>query len=160
MIKKILVPVDGSEHSDRAVELGSDLASKYGAPLVLLQVLLSGHVPNDIRKLSDKAGEERPALTMGAAHVEAYLPDEVREDIADKLLERARATAEKHGAKQVETVKDSGNVTERIIAQAREHRADTIVMGSRGLTYLEGILLGSVSHKVLQLFDGTVITVR
>ena len=40
MIKKILVPVDGSKHSVKAVELASDIASKYDAEVILLHVLL------------------------------------------------------------------------------------------------------------------------
>lgn len=159
MINKILVPVDGSDHADRAVELGADLAAKYDAELVLLQVRLVGHVPEEIRGLSDKKGEELPAMAVGAGHVDAHLPAEVLDDIADKLLERAQATAGQQGAQNVRAVKTAGNPAERILAQAREDGADTIVMGSRGLSYLEGMLVGSTSHKVVQLFDGTVITV-
>lgn len=53
MIKKILVPVDGSPPSVRAVELASDLASKYDAEIVLLHVLLRGHMPNGLKKAVD-----------------------------------------------------------------------------------------------------------
>lgn len=160
MIKKILVPVDGSEHADKAVELAADLATKYGGKLVLVQVHLLGHVPENIRKLSDVPGKEQPAMAMGAGHVDAHLPHDVLEDIADKLLERARQTAGDHGVKTVETFKHSGSAAERILEQANESGVDTIVMGSRGLSRLEGMLVGSVSHKVVQHFDGTVITVR
>ena len=50
MIKKVLVPVDGSPHSGKAVELASDLASKYEAEIVLLHVLLRGHMPDGLKK--------------------------------------------------------------------------------------------------------------
>ena len=160
MIHKILVPVDGSEHAGKAVELGADLAAKYDAELTLVQVRLVGHVPKDIRELSDKPGQERPAMNVGAAHVDAQLPDEVLDDIADKLLERAQSIADKRGASNVQTVKLGGDVAGSILAQARDSGADTIVMGTRGLSYLEGMLVGSTSHKVVQLFGGTVITVK
>ena len=48
MIKKILVPVDGSAHSIKAAELASDLAAKYGAEILLLHVLLRGHMKHAI----------------------------------------------------------------------------------------------------------------
>jgi len=50
MIEKILVPVDGSPHSVKAVELASDLASKYDAQIILLHVLLRGHMPDGLKK--------------------------------------------------------------------------------------------------------------
>ncbi|MDZ7747762.1 MAG: universal stress protein [Halofilum sp. (in: g-proteobacteria)] len=154
MIGKILVPVDGSAHADKAVALGADLAQKYGGGLVLVQVHLMGHVPDEIRQLSDKPGREQPPMAVGAGHVDAQLPLEVLDDIADKLLERAAKTAAERGVDQPETVKLSGNAAERILEQARESGADTIVMGSRGLSDLKGMLVGSVSHKVAHVFEG------
>ena len=160
MLRNILVPVDGSEHADKAVEFGADLAGKYGARLHLLQVLLSGHVPEDIRNLSDKEGQEEPPMAVGGGYVDASLPRDVLEDIAEKLLERAKKTAEEHGAGDIECKRLNGPPSERILEHAREVDADAIVMGCRGLSDLRGLLVGSVSHKVQHLFDGNVITVK
>ena len=41
MFKKIVVPVDGSAHANRAVDCATDLANKYGAELILLHVIAS-----------------------------------------------------------------------------------------------------------------------
>lgn len=160
MIQDILVPIDGSEHADKAVALAADLAAKYGGRLVLVQVHLSGHVPDSIRKLSDKPDQEQPPMAVGAGYIDAQLPYAVLDDIADKLLERAAKTAGEHGLGDVETVKLVGDAATRILEQATESGVDTIVMGSRGLSDLRGMLVGSVSHKVAHLFDGTVITVK
>lgn len=160
MIQNILVPVDGSAHADRAVELAADLADKYGGRLVLMHVLLSGHVPDEIRQLSDKPGGEEPPMAVGAGYVEASLPRDVLTDIAEKLLERARETAEGRGVTEVETCWRAGSVTERILEVAEESGVDTVVLGSRGLSDLKGLLVGSVSHKIAHLFDGNVITVK
>lgn len=160
MMKSILVPVDGSEHSDKAIALGADLAAKYDAQLHLLNVLLYGHVPASIRNLSDKRGGEQPAMAVGAGYVEASLPHEVLEDIAEKLLERAKKAAEEHGASRISTSWRGGSTTSGILDQAKEAQADTIVMGARGLSDLKGLVVGSVSHKVQHLFEGTVITVK
>jgi nucleotide-binding universal stress UspA family protein len=160
MLHNILVPVDGSEHADKAVAFAADLASKYGAKLHLLQVLLSGHVPESIRNLSAVEGREEPPLAIGGGFVDASLPREVLEDIAVKLLERAKKTAEAHGANDIESTWIGGPPTERILEQSEEVAADAIVMGSRGLSELRGMMVGSVSHKVQHLFAGSVITVK
>ncbi len=160
MVKSILVPVDGSKSSDKAVGFGADIASKHDARLHLLNVLLYGHVPESIRRLSDKKGREEPPMAIGAGYVEASLPPEVLEDIAEKLLERAKTIAEEHGASRISTSWRGGATTEAILTQAKKVEADTIVMGSRGLSNLKGLVVGSVSHKVQHLFDGTVITVK
>jgi nucleotide-binding universal stress UspA family protein len=47
-----------------------------------------------------------------------------------------------------------------ILAVAGDFHPGVIVMGSRGLSVLEGLLLGSVSHKVIQLADSPVLVVR
>lgn len=160
MIKSILVPVDGSAHSDKAVQFAADIASKNDARLHLLNVLLYGHVPESIRNLSDKKGREEPPIAVGAGYVEASLPHEVLEDIAAKLLERAQKIAEEHGVSNVSTSWRGGSAAEAILEQAKEAEVDTIVMGSRGLSDLKGMVVGSVSHKVQHLFEGTVITVK
>lgn len=160
MIKSILVPVDGSANSDKAVAVGADIASKYNAKLHLLNVLLYGHVPESVRNLSDKSGREEPPIAVGAGYVEASLPHEVLEDIAEKLLERAKKTAEEHGASDISTNWRGGSATEGILEQAKEVQVDTIVMGSRGLSDLKGLVVGSVSHKIQHLFQGSVITVK
>ena len=160
MIRNIVVPIDGSEHANRAVEFAADLASKYGARLHIFHVLLSGHVPEDIRALSDKEGVEQPPIAIGGGYVEAALPSDVLKDIGAKLLERAEKTAREHGATDVDTASAGGSAPERILAHAKEVDADTIVMGCRGLSDLRGMLVGSVSHKVQHLFDGRVVTVK
>lgn len=160
MLRNILVPVDGSEHAENAVAFAADLASKYGARLHLVHVLLTGHVPDEIRNLSDKEGREEPPMAVGGGYVEAQLPRDVLEDIAQKLLERAQRTAGEHGATDIDANWVAGPATERILEQAREVGADTIVMGCRGLSDLRGLVVGSVSHKVQHLFEGNVITVK
>lgn len=159
-IRNILVPVDGSPEADKAVGFAADLAARFDAGLHLLHVHLIGHVPDEIRKLSDLPGEERPGLSVGAAHAAPGLPREVTEDIGRKLLERSRETAAAAGVGKVEAVAVDGPVTATILEQARERKADMIVMGARGLGSLEGILIGSTSHKIQQLAECTVVTVK
>lgn len=159
-IKTIVVPVDGSAHADGAAALAGELAGKHGAKISLVHVLMHGHVPDHIRALSDKPGPEIPAMAVGAASSEPSLPHDVLEDIGNKLLEKAKETASKAGAETVETEITGGPTANAILDHAKKCQADMIVMGSRGLGDLKGLLVGSVSHKVQQLADCNVLTVK
>jgi nucleotide-binding universal stress UspA family protein len=150
MIRTILVPVDGSGHAEQAVALAADLASKDRAHIALFHVLLLGHVPDSLRALSGKHAEAEGG----------ELPREIRVDIAEQLLERARRIAEYHGATRVDTAWAEGPVTQRILEQAEDVGADMIVLGSRGLSDLKSLMVGSVAHKVAHLFEGSVVIVR
>jgi len=160
MVKNILVPYDGSKHADTALQLASDLAARYEAKLHVMHVLLRGDVPKEIRELSDIEGDREPPIAIGGGFVEASLPKEVLQDIAEKLLERAQKTAKEHGADQVEAAWYQGDPARVILQQAQEQGVDMIVMGSRGLSDLKGLLVGSVSHKIAHLFEGSVVTVK
>lgn len=160
MVKNILVPIDGSRHAEVALELAADLASRYEARLHLMHVLLRGEVPDELRALSDKEGDREPPIAIGGGFVDASLPADVLKDIAEKLLQRAEKTAREHGAKEIESTWHQGDPARAILEQARECGADMIVMGSRGLSDLKGLLVGSVSHKIANLFEGSVVTVK
>ncbi len=64
------------------------------------------------------------------------------------------------GAKRVETRVEFGDAAPVILATAKECGADLIVLGSRGLSDLRGLMMGSVSHKVANLAEVTVLTVK
>ncbi len=150
MVKTILVPTDGSEHADRAVACAADLAQKYDAKVILLHVM---------REL----GSERvPEELRGLARLENVVITErdIRQAAASELLAGAEARAREHGAGRVERTISQGDPARRILECAQAREADLIVMGSRGRGDLEGLLLGSVSHKVAHLAPCTCITVR
>jgi len=160
MVKNILVPYDGSKHAETALELAADLAARYGARLHVMHVLLRGDVPKEIRELSSVEGDREPPIAIGGGFVEASLPKEVLQSIAENLLERAQKTAKEHGAENVEATWHQGDPARVILEQAQEQGVDMIVMGSRGLSDLKGLLVGSVSHKIAHLFEGSVVTVK
>jgi nucleotide-binding universal stress UspA family protein len=150
MVKSILVPTDGSEHADKAIAFAADIAQKYDARVSLLHVMSdlgSGRVPEELRGLAR------------LEHVEITERD-IRQSAANELLHRAERRAREHGAARVERVIEHGDPTRRILDCARAREADLIVMGSRGLGDLKGLLLGSVSHKVGHLAKCTCVTVR
>jgi len=166
MLNKILVATDGSEHAHKAVVFAADLALKYKAKLTLLHVPAHGvpkaELMERLTKFDPAIAELKatPGMTVGAAHISGGLSAEGRELVGKTVLEEARLTAESKGCKGVETLLQEGEPAETILAQAKAQGADLIVLGSRGLGNLKGLLMGSVSHQVSHLADRTCITVR
>jgi len=172
MIKKILVPVDGSPHSVKAVELASDLASKYEAEIVLLHVLLRGHMPDGLKKAIDiEVGTRKtssdnlvkmPQMIMArvGSKKDTQLTLEELNYIGKYVLSSVATICRDKGIATVQERVEEGNPANVIIKIANEVSADMIVMGNRGLSDLKGILVGSVSHKVSHLAKCTCVTVR
>ena len=148
-MERILVGVDGSEPSLKAVDFAADLAGKYNAELILLTA-----VPHPSPEL-DPAVEE-------FARVE-HLP--VREaelslTTADIVLDNARREARAKGITRISAEPSFGDAAEEIIKASRERQVDLIVVGSRGHGRLAGLLLGSVAQKVVSLAHCPVVVVR
>lgn len=146
MIRRILVPIDGSDHAFKALDFASEIAAKHYARMLLR------HAVSD-RKLTDS--QRRFAEVE---HIEGSL-DQAQFTIAEKqLMTSARQRALKAGVKEVDTLVEPGDPAKVIIDHAGN--VDVIVMGSRGLGPIEGLLRGSVSQKVNQLADAACVTVK
>lgn len=173
MIKKILVPVDGSAHSIKATELASDLASKYDAEVVLLHVLLRGHMPEGVKRAMEV--EVRPGSGTSAKNLVNY-PQEIMARVGDKkttqlsvdelnfigktMLSGVAELCREKGVKKISQNIEEGNPVELILKLASSADVDMIVMGSRGLSNLKGMLMGSVSQKVNHLCQCACVTVK
>ncbi len=159
-IKSILVPTDGSDQADKAVDLASDIAAKTEAKLVLMYAMWRGpsleklRASIDMDQLSESTREELdPALHPIAEHMSsAFIPPvvskEALKEIGEQVLARAQKSAEAKGVKVADLVVIDGDPARKIVQTARHEKADLIAMGSRGLGGAEGLLAGSVSYKV------------
>ncbi len=148
-MQRIIVAVDGSAPSGRAVELAADLASKYGAAIQLVTV-----VP-DFAPIFDPAVEEYARLEhLSAPKSEYGLP------AAQSALDGAESMAREKGAAAVSTALLFGDPAREIVAAAKKNGADLIVIGSRGYGRLKGLMLGSVAQKVLGQAPCPVLVVR
>jgi nucleotide-binding universal stress UspA family protein len=87
-------------------------------------------------------------------------PIRISDDAVEKILADAERHARNTGVKNVRTDAQSGPVAQTIVDFAKRQRVDLIVMGSRGLGDVEGLLFGSVSHKGESLANCNVMTVR
>ena len=176
-MKVIVVAVDWSENSERAVEMASDLAAKYDAELVAVHVITDKPFLSDERHLAEiefadeiKKYPGSGFSTEGPDSTSIELKDIVSEHegkdrvlrsiIGDMLLKRAQRAAYGKGVETVDTVRSEGNVADAILMTAKERKADLIVVGSRGMGAMGEIFLGSISHKVNQLSDISVVTVK
>ena len=139
MIERVLLPVDGSEHSKRAAALAAEIAEKFGADVTVLHV---EEIP------TTWALDVDPGLIHDGSG--AALVDEVVRDLKDRGI---AATGDVR-------VPVTGTVAHEIIDDAGATGASLIVMGTRGLSDWQGLLLGSVAHKIVHLAPCPVLVVR
>jgi nucleotide-binding universal stress UspA family protein len=139
MFEKILLAVDGSEHARKAVALALDVARKSNADVAVV------HVREHIVDIGGTWEQE------SRSRAQAIL------DHACEELEEAGLTT-----RQIlrRSLAGSGRVAQEIVDTADAEDASLIVMGSRGVSDLRGLLLGSVAHKVLQLSSQPVLVAR
>ncbi|NTW71317.1 MAG: universal stress protein [Eubacteriaceae bacterium] len=148
-MKKILIPIDGSEFSDRAIEEGKELAKAFGSDVVLLNVI-------DIR-FPIYPLETGSFVDLGPTL--EILSETSRTD-SEKILQAGK---EKFGdlADKVEIQSMEGNASTGVIDYAEENGIDLIVMGSQGLSAgLRGVLLGSVTNRVIHNTKIPVLVVK
>ncbi len=176
MIKAIVVPTDGSAHAKKAIDLAADIAGKYGARMVILHVLLRHTSESDIEALCKeitmpdalakrfedlrKAFLEMVATSYEAGPMSIPIPADVLNEVGNLILDNARQSAESKGVKDITAHVVDGAPADKIIAAAEKENADMIVMGSRGLGNVAGLLMGSVSHKVSHLSKCSCVTVK
>lgn len=148
MSDRILVPVDGSEHAFRALDVACGLARAENKQLRLLHVVPSGEIPEGLKRFAE------------VEHV-CDTPEHLYESgIAENILSTARARASTTGAADIECSVEHGDASRGILEAASREDVDTIVMGTRGLSDIQGLVLGSVAHKVSHGADCRVVTVK
>ncbi len=141
MIRTILVPVDGSDHSQKAAELAGRIATEGTyVELVYIYPLASAEV-------------------QGLAALERDEIDELREEAGRHILARAFDAVGNVDA-VVRRTTLLGDPAAEIVQLASERGADLIVMGSRGLSDFRELLMGSVSTKVMHHAPCPVTVVR
>ena len=138
MFKRILVAFDGSKHANRAAHVALDLAAKYSARVTFL-IVDYVHAPS-------VGGPSEAASGVDASSA------------IKKVLNIARGKGLQD--EDFKVVVEVGLVAQTIANYAAYRDYDVIVMGRRGLGKVKGLLLGSVSTKVLSLAKCTVIAVR
>jgi nucleotide-binding universal stress UspA family protein len=133
-----LVGYDGSEASERAVDVAIDLAQCTDAEILVLAVA-------------------RPPEPATRVEVDAVL-DDAREHFSDgfiKVRERAKSV-EVH----LETMIEVGHPAEHLIHQAEIIHAELIIVGRKGTSLFEKLILGSVSERVIRFANCPVMVMK
>ena len=126
--QRVLMPVDGSPHSLLAVSHAIKLAAPDGEVIVLT---VAPEVPNTIG---------------GSTHKELVREEhDWAEGVINPICDQVRAAH----IGCVKVVKTSNHPDQAILYVAKEYKVDVIVMGSRGRSTLEELVLGSVAHHVV-----------
>ncbi|WP_417689137.1 universal stress protein [Roseibium sp.] len=160
---KILIPVDGSVHSMKALRIASDLAIKYRGRLYILHVLLRGKDARDLMALDISRQFDKPLQQLLNKAISANLgpaPDKLLHKIGQIILDHF---AEKAGSQGVEfeTLPIlGGKPADEVVAMQEKLQASTIVMGARGVTHSDGSTFGSVSQEIFRRANCTCISVK
>ena len=126
------MPIDGSEHSKRALNEAIRIAKMTGGNMTLLNVQSN----------------------------RAKIPSQASSDATNSIiLNDSKRIAEAEGV-TADTLLQEGSVVDTIVKTAKEGKFDLIVVGARGLSKFEELLLGSVSHGVLEKAPCPVIVTR
>ena len=144
MYQRILVPVDGSPTSERALQEALQLAQQQSGRLELV------HVLGDVRLMEANSyinyAEMKDAMTSAGK----------------KLLEQTRAVAQQSGtAAEVKLLEAGGaRIASAIVEEARQWEADLIVIGTHGRTGFSRVLFGSVAEGVVRTAHIPVLLMR
>ncbi len=143
MFGRIVVATDGSETAQAAVRAAVDLARRYDGELLILAVA--------------------PLAPVYATPNEPFVPPTVPEDPVPRyrqIVETAVAEAQSAGLENVTGVCEEGVVVDEILARLAADPTDLLVVGSRGLSTAQRLLLGSVSTALVTRAPCPVLVVR
>jgi len=137
--KRILIAVDGSKFSDKVMDVGLEYARRQDAEVVFV-------------------------------HCHKKFPKLVGQPYRDKMISAIRDEAEEIARPYLNQLTEAGiHHVERLLEEpagsmipevAEDEKCDLIVLGSRGLSNLQGLIIGSVTHRVLHTAKCPVLVVK
>jgi len=144
---KILIAVDGSEHSNRAIEAAAKLANSTVSLEASLISVRTGALLD-------------PLFTNDYSMITIQKLDAEQKEQQSAVLSKASQLAKEKGLSLGEPISAFGNVAQEIVRAAKARQSDLIVMGTRGAGALSNMLLGSVAQKVLHDASVPVVLVK
>ena len=136
--RKILVPLDGSKFSEKALQRACEIVKAFDASITLLYVV-----------------EKSPTLNILDRN--EYL--KLLEKFGTRTLKKAKDIVLKKGI-NAETILKEGNIVTEIEKIVKTKKCDLIVVGNKGLGPITRILLGSVSNKLAQSSSCSLLIVK
>jgi nucleotide-binding universal stress UspA family protein len=141
-MRHIMVATDGSSAADRAVDFAAELAKATGGTLHIVTIAggLSGDAMRRLAQAEGHVGDSLEALSI-------------------QTLMQARGRVQRVGVVAIDIETGWGDPAEAIIEISQRKGVDVIVLGRRGRGRLAGLLLGSVSQKLVSLAPCAVVVV-
>lgn len=140
MYERVLLPTDGSETADSAIQQAVDIASNYDSIFHVLYVV----------------DETEPVLNVRGSEASFDRLEAEGEEAVDDAVERANQAAVSAVRRSVER----GEPAETILRYIDTNEIDLVVMGTHGRSGLDRQLLGSVAERIVRHADASVLTVR
>ncbi len=140
--KRILAPIDFSDYSQVAAQTAAEIASKFGADLILFHAM--------------------PAVSDLPA-VEIFKEGEHRAELREEAEQRLQTLAERLSAENIRVETEIGEANEagmEILRAAEANRADLIVIATHGMTGWRAVAFGSVAEKVAEQAKCPVLILR
>jgi nucleotide-binding universal stress UspA family protein len=141
-VRRILVPIDFSEHAEAVVEWAAHLAEEHSSRVVLLHVY---HLPVEFQQMEG-----------------AYLPADFWNSVKEEAKRQLAHYGDRLRARglDVDEVTREGYPATVIEEEVERQGADMVVIGSRGRTGLKHLLLGSIAERVVQKAPCPVLTIK
>ena len=148
MIDKILVPLDGSDTAFKALTLACELADKHNTELLLLHVVPSHELPDSVRRFAEIERIDGPPELV------------YTKIVAKNVLIEGTEQAQSKGVQSIQQYVEYGDPAKTIVELANRENVNMIVMGTRGVSDITGLVFGSVAHKVNHLASCTVASIK
>lgn len=139
MFEKILVPLDGSEHSIRALKTAIQIAKKFDGTITLIHVYT--------------------VSSFAITPTQVYKYVQAIQDLGNNILEEGQNLVTAAGIK-VETKLQEGQTVAKILETITKEKINLVILGSRGVSKLKGIIMGSVSEGVTKNSPCPVLVVK
>ena len=174
-MRHILVPIDGSDHARKALDVAITLANAANGSITIihvqsdtppsseeLELVETEYASTLMQRLSwsQPPGENPAEFAKAALEQHASTQAAVRSILSDQLVARSERHVKENGITDVCTLFSSGDPAHEILEAAATDNIDGIVMGTRGMGKLSGLVMGSVSQTVAHRAECDVVLVK
>jgi nucleotide-binding universal stress UspA family protein len=158
MFEKILVPLDGSDHSFKALDAAIEIAKRFTGKITLVHVYRVSATVDVNYEASHEPGVPGTGVPVMTASEVSRL-DRYASETGNSILSegKRRVNAEKVEA---ETTLRQGHVVEEISRIVEEGKFGLLVIGARGISHFREMLLGSVTESLMHHVSCPILVVK
>lgn len=155
MFQKILVPIDGSEHSIKALDVAIGLAKQFGGKITLLYAYSITFTPVMAPEPSTMTSPTTPILSP----VDLSKVTDYARETGKRILQEGEDKVKAANVPVDSTLKE-GHTVQEIVSSAQKGSYDLIVIGARGVSHVREMLLGSTTDGVIHHASCPILVVK